>query len=170
MTDIGEPMKAKLLVSAAALAFLGSGAASAADPLPKIGTLSGVFGWHYAAGKNIEIEKDHIIWGGVASGPFVGDGRKGLLHGAAASCTFSGEFKKDSVTHNAGDCVVVDADGDKVLLNWQCTKCPNGDLVITHGTGKYAGIKGAGTYEENIAGPFDSDSGWSTWKVRWELP
>jgi hypothetical protein len=163
-------MKATSLVSAAALALLVSAAASAAEALPKKGMLSGVFGWHYAAGKNIEIEKDHIIWGGVAAGPFVGDGAQGLLHGAAASCTFSGEFKKDTVTHSGGDCVVVDADGDKVVLNWKCTKCPNGEMAITHGTGKYAGIKGAGTYEENLAGPFDSDSGWSVWKVKWERP
>jgi len=164
-------MKATSLVSAAALALLVAGGASAADALPKTGTLSGMFGWHYSAGQDVVVDKDHVIWGGVVSGPFVADAGQGMLHGSAAVCTFSGEFRKDLVTHNSGDCVATDAEGDKVTLYWKCTKCPaSGDLLITSGTGKYAGIKGAGTFQQNDAGPADSRSGWSVWKLKWERP
>ncbi len=148
-----------------------SGSIGAAESVPTSGTISGVFGWHYSGGQNIAVDKDHVIWGGVVSGPFVGDGGQGLLHAAAASCTFSGEFRKDTVTHNSGDCVVTDADGDKVTMYWKCTECPAlGDLIITRGTGKYEGITGSGTYQQNGVGPGDSNSGWSVWKVRWERP
>ncbi len=158
-------------IAALAAGVMAAGMAFSADPLPKNGAISGVFGWHYSSGQNISIDDGHIIWGGVVSGPFVGDGGQGLLHTAAASCTFSGEFRKDAVTHNSGDCVVTDADGDKVTMYWKCTECPGkGDLIITRGTGKYEGITGSGTYQQNGAGPGDSRSGWSQWKVRWERP
>jgi len=164
-------MNKTMHVSTAVVVLLITGAALAADPLPRKGAISGVFGWHYSSGQDIAVDKDHIIWGGVVSGPFVGESGQGLLHSAAASCTFSGEFKKDTVTHNSGDCVTTDADGDKVTMHWKCTKCPESvDLVITSGTGKYAGITGAGTFQQDGAGPGDSNSGWSVWKVLWERP
>jgi len=164
-------MKSMTQLVAIVASCLTCGTAYAADPLPKSGSISGVFGWHYSAGQNIVVDKDHVIWGGVVSGPFVGDAGQGLLHGSAAACTFSGEFRKDTVTHNSGDCVATDSDGDKVTMYWKCTKCPaSGDLVITGGTGKYTGIKGAGTFQQNGAGPGDSNSGWSLWKMKWERP
>ena len=161
---------AALLTAAAGFA-IAAGTACAADPLPKRGNLSGAFAWSYAPGKNIQVDKDHIVWGGVAAGPFIADGGKGLLHASAAECTFAGEFMKGTVTYNAGACVTTDADGDKVAFNWKCTACPaNGEIVLTNGTGKYAGIKGSGTFQQNDAGPFDANMGWSIWKVKWELP
>lgn len=164
-------MKTMSHLSTAALTLLVSGAVCAADHLPKKGTLSGIFGWHYSSGQDIMVGNDHIIWGGVVSGPFVGDGGQGLLHGAAAVCTFSGEFRKDTVTHNSGDCVATDADGDKITFHWECTKCPaSGDLILTSGSGKYAGIKGSGTFQQNDAGQLGSNSGWSVWKASWERP
>ena len=73
------------------------------------------------------------------------------------------------VTHNSGDCVATDADGDKVTLAWKCTKCGEGigDLRMTRGIGKYVGIKGSGTFEQH---DIDASTGWSVWKVKWELP
>lgn len=162
-------MNTKMRMFTSILLMTMSGSIGAAESIPRSGTISGVFGWHYSSGQNIAVDKDHVIWGGVVSGPFVGDGGQGLLHGTATSCTFSGEFRKGTVTHNSGDCVVTDADGDKVTMYWTCTKCPDsGDLIITSGTGKYVGIKGAGTYQQNGAGPGDSASGWSLWKLKWE--
>lgn len=150
---------------------LAAGAAAAADQLPKRGDLSGTFNWSVTSGQNIQVDKDHIIWGGVASGPFLSDVPGGILHATAVACTFSGEFRKDTVTHNGGDCVATDADGHKVSFRWKCTTCPtSGQIQLTNGTGKYAGIKGTGTFQQNGAGPFDSNMGWSVWKVKWELP
>jgi hypothetical protein len=155
----------------ATCAVLVSGAVAAADPLPRRGELSGIFSWYVSNGQNLAVDKDHILWGGVASGPFLNQNGSGFLHGAAAACTFSGEFKKDTVTHNSGDCVATDADGDKVTLVWKCTACPgSGEIRWTSGTGKYAGIKGSGTFQQNDAGPMGSNMGWSVWKAKWELP
>lgn len=152
-------------------AVLAVGTAAAADPLPRRGDLSGTFNWYISSGQNLVVDKDHIIWGGVASGPFLNHAGGGFLHGAAAACTFSGEFRKDAVTHNSGDCVATDADGDKITLFWKCTACPGaGDMRLTSGTGKYAGIRGSGTFQQNDAGPPGSSMGWSVWKVKWELP
>ena len=118
-------MNTKMRMFTSILLMTMSGSIGAAESIPRSGTISGVFGWHYSSGQNIAVDKDHVIWGGVVSGPFVGDGGQGLLHGTATSCTFSGEFRKGTVTHNSGDCVVTDADGDKVTMYWTCTKCPN---------------------------------------------
>jgi hypothetical protein len=150
---------------------LASGTTAAAEVLPKGGDFSGTFSWYISSGSNIPAGKDHIIWGGVASGPFLNHRGSGFLHGAAAACTFSGEFRGGAVTHNSGDCTATDNDGDKVTLRWKCTTCPGtGEIVWTSGTGKYAGIKGAGTYQQNDAGPAGSGMGWSVWKANWELP
>ena len=154
-----------------AFAALVSAGVNAGEPLPKRGTLSGTFGWHVSSGEFVQVDKDHIIWGGTASGPFLSDGGSRLLHGAAVICTFSGEFKKDAVTHNGGDCVATDGDGDKATMRWKCTRCPEaGEIQLTNGTGKYAGIVGSGTFQQSDAGPPGSKTGSSVWKAKWDLP
>lgn len=159
------------VVGALAAAMLGLAVGAHAEPLAKRGSYSGVFGWYISSGQNVEIAKDHLVWGGVASGAFRNDAGSGFLHAAIAACTFSGEFKKDAVTHNNGDCVATDPDGDKASLSWKCTTCPGtGELIWTGGTGKYSGIKGRGTYVQTDAGPPGSNAGWSVWKGQWELP
>ena len=147
------------------------GAVAQAEALPKKGSFSGVFSWYVSSGETLEVAKDQLAWGGVASGAFKNDAGNGFLHSAAAACTFSGGFKKDAVTHNGGDCVATDPEGDKIAMAWKCTTCPTaGDFQWTGGTGKYAGIKGRGTYTQVDAGPPGGKSGWSTWKGQWELP
>lgn len=159
------------VIVSGALAALALGQPAMAESLAKKGSFSGVFSWYISSGQNIEVEKDHIIWGGVASGPFRNDSGSGFLHGAAGACTFAGEFRKDKVTHNDGDCVATDPDGDKVTMVWKCTSCPQaGEFQWTGGTGKYAGIKGKGAFTQIDAGPPGGNSGWSTWKGQWELP
>jgi hypothetical protein len=74
--------------------------------------------------------------------------------------------------HNSGDCAATDKDGDKAMWNWKCTACPGqgwaGEFRFTGGTGKYAGLKGRGTYQEtNVLG---TGNGWSVLKGDWELP
>ncbi len=46
-----------------------------------------------------------------------------------------------------GTCLYVDADGDKVMVNWTITAPYDGTKQIVGGTGKYAGITGQGTYD-----------------------
>lgn len=145
--------------------------AANAQGLAKRGSFSGVFGWFVSSGDTIQVDKDHLVWGGVASGSFRNDVGSGFLHSAAAACTFSGEFKTDVVTHNNGDCVATDPDGDKAAMAWKCTTCPGtGEFQWTGGTGKYTGIKGGGTFAQTDAGPVGGRAGWSVWKGQWELP
>lgn len=153
------------------LAITASISPANAQTMAKRGSFSGVFSWYVSSGQTLQVDKDHLIWGGVATGPVRNDAGSGFLHAAAAACTFSGEFRKDTVTHNNGDCVATDPDGDKVTMAWKCTSCPQaGDFQWTGGTGKYAGIKGKGTFTQSDAGPPGSNSGWSGWKGQWELP
>jgi hypothetical protein len=159
------------LIRVLSMAVLVIAASANAEPLAKRGSYSGVFGWHISTGETIEVAKDHLVWGGAVAGAFRNDAGSGFLHAAAAICTFSGEFKKDGVTHNNGDCVATDRDGDKASFSWRCTTCPGtGELRWTGGTGKYAGIVGRGSFQQTEAGPPGSRVGWSAWKGEWELP
>ena len=165
-------MNKRTLVFVAAMlaAFAFTGVAKA-EGIAKRGSFSGVFGWYVSSGQTLQVDKDHMVWGGVASGSYRSDAGSGFLHSSAAACTFSGEFRKDTVTRNGGDCVATDPDGDKVAMTWKCTTCPaSGEFQWTGGTGKYAGIKGRGTFVQADAGPAGGSSGWSSWKGQWELP
>lgn len=142
-----------------------------AQGLAKRGSFSGVFGWHISSGDTLQVDKEHLVWGGVASGAFRNDAGSGFLHSSVTACTFGGELRKEGVTRNGGDCVATDPDGDKAAMAWKCTVCPaTGEFQWTGGTGKYAGIKGRGTYVQTNAGPPGSSGGWSAWKGQWELP
>ena len=142
-----------------------------AEGLSKHGSFTLVFGWTVSSGDTIAVTEDHLVWGGVAPGSLRNESGNGFLHGAACTCTFAGEFRKDVITRNSGDCVATDRDGDKVAMAWKCTTCPAaGEFEWTGGTGKYAGIQGHGTYIQNDAGPQAGVVGWSVWKGQWELP
>jgi len=144
---------------------------STAEQLPKHGTYSGVFGWSVLTGDSLQLDKDHTMWGGIATGAFRNDAGSGFMHAVAVKCTFSGEAKSGAVTHNNGDCVLTDKDGDKVSAMWRCTTCPGtGEFEWTGGTGKYAGIKGRNIYLETSAGPPGAGVGFSIWKGEWQLP
>ena len=170
MTNTKTPLPLSLLGSIAALVIAPT-VSFAADALPKTGTFTGVYGWYGAAGETVQVDKDHAVWGGVSTGSFRNDAGNGFIHASVVKCTFSGEFRKDAVTHNNGDCVVIDKDGDKASLVWKCTTCPGtGEFQWTGGSGKYAGITGGGMYFQNDAGPPGAMAGWSVWKGEWKLP
>ena len=143
---------------------------ASAEQLAKRGTYSGIYGWFFT-GRNVEVEKDRGLWGGTATGAFRNDSGGGFLHTAEVVCTSAGEFRKDAVIHDGGDCVATDKDGDKAVFTWKCTQCPEvGEFEWTGGTGKYAGLKGHNTFRQTNAGGPDAVSGWSTWKGEWTLP
>ena len=158
-----------MMLALAAITFLG---ANADAQQSKHGTFSGIVGYHFPRSQVVEVEKDHWIWGGRYDGAFRSDVSEGFLHRTAVVCTALGEYHKDSMTHNSGDCAATDKDGDKAIWNWKCTACPGqgwaGEFQFTGGTGKYAGLKGHGTYQEtNVLG---SGNGWTALKGGWELP
>jgi hypothetical protein len=161
---------AKVICLSSLTACLIAPAISMADQLPKSGTVSGVFSWYVSSGGDVLPDKDHVIWGGISTGAIRNDAGSGFLHGTLQKCTFSGEFNNGMVTHNNGDCVSIDKDGDKVYSAWKCTACPEkGEFVYTGGTGKYEGIKGRGTYGETAVGT-PVAAGWSVFKAEWTLP
>lgn len=145
-----------------------------ADQLPKRGSYSGVFGWYVNAGETVPVSKDHVVWGGFSNGSFRNDTGSGFLHAAIVKCSFAGQWKADTGARNGGDCVAIDRDGDQLTFVWKCTDCDagKGEFQTTDGTGKYAGIKGRGTFVQTNAGPPDRPvvTGFSTWKGEWELP
>jgi hypothetical protein len=146
-----------------------------AAQMAKSGDFSGVYGWSFPLSGAVELEKEHMIWGGASHGAFRNDAGVGFLHGTIVVCTSAGEAAKGAQLHNGGNCVASDKDGDKVFAAWSCSECPNktaGTLKWTGGTGKYAGVKGAGTYQETGlgAGPAGFFSGWSVWKGNYQLP
>jgi hypothetical protein len=158
----------------AVVLFLG---ASAEAQLAKKGTYSGVFGFHFT-GSVVELEKDRVTWGGPYSGLFRNDTGDGFLHAASGICTGSGEMNKGSITHDYGDCVMTDKEGDKAFMTWQCPGCPlkagmeSGEFQWTGGTGKFAGLRGRNSWQvQNVVGQGPSGLvGWAAWKGEWELP
>lgn len=162
-----------ILVMCTAAVLLSSLGASA-EQLAKRGSYSAVFGWYINAGDTIAVDKTHAVWGGVSTGAFRNESGGGFLHAAVVKCTFGGAWKADTGTRNGGDCVAIDREGDQVSLIWKCTDCDNGkgEFQMTHGTGKYAGIKGRGAFVQTNAGPADRPlvAGFSAWKGEWELP
>lgn len=114
-----------------------------------------------------ELGRDHVVWGGTGTGAFRNDAGNGFLHAAVVVCTAAGEFKKGGFVKDGGDCVLTDKDGDKAVLMFKYTGSGAGETQWTAGTGKYAGLKGRGTYQQTLAGP---GIGWSVWKGEWELP
>jgi hypothetical protein len=154
------------MLAFAVLAFCG---ASWAEPLAKRGSFSGMFAWHFAG--TVAGDETFTVWGGAGTGAFRNDAGKGFLHAALVVCTSAGVARKDGASDDRGDCVVTDKDGDKAFAKWRCTQCPAiGEFHWAGGTGKYTGLAGRNTYENNYAGPAGSPAGWSAWKGGWELP
>ena len=159
-----------MLGAIAALTLLG---ARTDAQLQKRGAFSGIVGYHFEnMSQVVQVDNDQWIWGGRYQGLFRSDTGEGFLHRTSVVCTALGQLKKGSMIHNSGDCAATDKDGDKAVWNWKCTACPGqgwaGDFQYTGGTGKYAGLKGGGTYQEtNVLG---TGNGWLALKGEWELP
>lgn len=119
-----------------------SSPAPAADQ-PKSGTYTAHYGWTFK-GDVQELGPNRTVYVGVVNGVIFNDTGKGFLHKARSDCALMNDV--DQGRANAkGTCVVTDADGDKVFLEWKCTgtmpACP-GDERFVGGTGKYTGISG----------------------------
>jgi len=161
--------RSAMLVAVTALTFLG---ASADAQQLKRGSFSGIVGYHYPMSQVAQVGDTHWIWGGMYNGALRSEVGDGFLHRTSVVCTALGELKDGSMIHNSGDCAATDMDGNKAMWKWKCTACPGqgwaGEFQFTGGTGKYAGLKGGGTYQEtNVPG---TGNGWSILKGEWELP
>lgn len=81
------------------------------------------------------------------------------MHRSRVDCTIHNDVNQ--VRANAtGTCVVTDADGDKIFVEWECAgvmpACPGTERLVG-GSGKYTGIDGAQIFQ----GSFIGDTSWT---------
>lgn len=157
------------IVSLLALAALCLTSPATAGDLPKSGTYSGHYGWTFT-GQIQQLGEDRTIYAGVVPGVMFNDKGKGFMHKSRVDCSIYNDVNKGRANAK-GTCVVTDADGDKIFVEWQCSgkmpACPGTERFVG-GTGKYKGITGEQTFQGNFIG--DTGAGWSDWKGNWKLP
>ena len=159
--------RARLFVCAAAVAATSLSAFSA--DLAKTGTYSGHFGWTFS-GQVQDLGPNRKVYAGMVSGVMFNDAGSGFLHKARTDCTLMNDVA-DGRANATGTCVVTDADGDKVFVEWKCAgpmpTCPGTERFVG-GTGKYTGISGDQTFQGNFIGA--TGGGWSDWRGTYKLP
>ena len=152
-----------LLAVFAALSF-----ASAAD-LPKSGKYSAHFGWVFK-GDVQEMGAQRAVSVGTVDGAIFNDAGKGFMHKARVDCALMNDVKQGRANAQ-GTCVIMDANGDKIFLEWKCTGAMpacSGDERFVGGAGKYAGISGNNQFQGNFIGT--TGAGWSDWNGEYTLP
>jgi hypothetical protein len=152
-----------LFVALAAFSF-----ARAAE-LPKTGKYSAHFGWVFK-GDVQEMGAKRNVSVGMVDGVIFNDAGKGFMHKSRVDCALMNDVR-DGRANAQGTCVIMDADGDKIFLEWKCTgampACP-GDERFVGGTGKYKGITGEQKFQGNFIGT--TGAGWSDWSGEYKLP
>jgi hypothetical protein len=142
--------------------------AFAAD-LSKSGKYSGHYGWAFT-GQVQKLGEDRVVYAGTLPGVMFNNEGKGFMHKARVDCTLFNDVNKGRANAN-GTCVVTDADGDKVFVEWRCAgvmpACPGTERFVG-GTGKYTGISGDQKFQGNFIG--DTGAGWSDWSGEYKLP
>ena len=107
---------------------------------------------------------------GMVNGVIFNDAGKGFMHKSRVDCALMNDVNQGKANAK-GTCVVTDADGDKIFLEWKCTgtmpACP-GDEKFVGGTGKYTGITGDQKFQGNFIGT--TGGGWSDWNGEYKLP
>ncbi len=142
--------------------------AAAAD-LPKSGKYSAHYGWTFT-GQVQKLGPDRTVYAGTLPGVMFNNEGKGFMHKARVDCTLFNDVNKGRA-NAIGTCVVTDADGDKVFVEWKCAgvmpACPGTERFVG-GTGKYNGIGGEQKFQGNFIG--DTGAGWSDWSGEYHLP
>ena len=157
------------LACALSIAAMNAGAPAFAADLPKSGTYSGHYGWTFN-GQVQELGPDRTIYAGVLPGVMFNDKGAGFMHKARVDCTLFNDVNHGRA-HANGSCVVTDADGDKIFVEWKCEgdmpACPGTERFVG-GTGKYTGISGDQVFQGNFIGK--TGAGWSDWKGEYRIP
>jgi hypothetical protein len=121
-----------------------------------------------AAGERIESSGYDILTGTIVDTTDLGEGHSLLLYKGASVlvtdnkndpfnltagyCTGSLEFLPDGTMNASGYCTRKDKDGDVHSLSWkQGPGEEKGVWELTSGTGKWAGAKGSGWYQQVMA-------------------
>lgn len=132
------------LSSIIALTLIGT--QSIAADLPKSGSMNTMICYAGAAPVTMPFSKDTVLgtlhWSGAMWNPVEG----GAFDAMAAEC--AGHFTASPAGQTAaGQCQFADAQGDKFLVDIPENKNGAGKWNFAAGTGKYQGIKGAGTFK-----------------------
>ena len=137
--------------------------------LPKSGTYSGHYGWTFA-GQVQRLGPDRTVYAGVVPGVMFNDEGKGVMHKSRVDCTLLNDVNQGRADAT-GTCVVTDADGDEIYVEWKCAgvmpTCPGTERFVG-GTGKYTRISGEQVFQGNFIG--DTGAGWSDWKGEYKIP
>ena len=157
------------ILHALALVVIFSGPTASAAELPKSGTYSGHYGWTFT-GQVQQLGPDRTVYAGVVPGVMFNDEGKGFMHKSRVDCTLYNDVNQGRANAR-GTCVVMDAEGDKIFVEWECSgmmpACPGTERFVG-GTGKYAGISGEQQFQGNFIG--DTGAGWSDWKGEYRIP
>jgi hypothetical protein len=156
-------------VFAVAVAGACIGLPATADDLPRSGTFSAHYGWTFT-GQVQELGPDHTVSAGLLPGVMFNDAGKGFMHKARTECTLLNDVNQGRA-NALGTCVVTDAGGDKIFVDWKCTgimPACSGDQRFLGGTGKYQGISGNMKFQGNFIGT--TGAGWSDWSGEYKLP
>jgi hypothetical protein len=144
-------------------------AAAADQPAPKSGKYSGHYGWTFV-GQVQKLGADRTVYAGVVPGVMFNNEGKGFMHKSRVDCTLYNDVNKGRA-NATGTCVVTDAAGDKIFVEWKCAgvmpACPGTERFVG-GTGKFKGITGEQKFQGNFIG--DTGAGWSDWSGEYNIP
>ena len=161
--------RTNFIVSGLTLVALGFGAQGYSGELPKNGTYSSHYGWTFT-GQVQQLGPDRTVYAGTLPGVMFNDEGKGFMHKARVDCTLYNDVNQGRA-NATGTCVVMDADGDKIFVDWECVgimpACPGTERFVG-GTGKYTGISGEQVFQGNFIG--DTGAGWSDWEGEYKIP
>jgi hypothetical protein len=111
--------------------------AAAADP-PKSGKYSAHYGWTFS-GQVQKLGADRTVYTGALPGVMFNNEGKGFMHKARVDCTLYNDVNKGRA-NATGTCMVTDAAGDKIFVEWKCAgampACPGTERFVG-GTGEY---------------------------------
>ena len=157
------------IVQGMALAAICTSLPAAAADLPKSGKYSGHYGWTFS-GEVQKLGEDRVVYAGVVRGVMFNDKGSGFMHKSRVDCTILNDVYRGRASAN-GTCVVTDADGEEIFVEWKCSgimpACP-GTQRFKGGTGKYKGITGNQKFQGNFIG--DTGAGWSDWRGEYTIP
>jgi hypothetical protein len=150
-------MKVKQLLcmtSVTALCMAAISAVSAAEPLPKSGSIS-VHSGYWAVGESVLVAEKHTQGHGSNRGITFNDKGSGPLHLGPTDCFYTFYTAVDR-TRAKGYCTFGDTDGDRIFTDFKGAFNSEGYIQGTHevdgGTGKYAGIQGTVAFKCKYAG------------------
>ncbi len=154
----------QLAITAAALLLM-VGVAFAAD-LPEKVTVKGRFFAVSQIVGSYDLPNAGTVQRTKSSGMFATEDPENALNLNSATCIGTTVMDADgNEMSGAGYCDGVDADGDTWILWWDDSGT-GGDWGFMAGTGKFAGIEGGGTWQEEFAAADDHFS--NTFEGSWE--